>query len=71
MRFSRDKTVNDAVKRLLKGGWFVKSSNRHVRIENSVTGDVITVPGSPSCRRAVQNWLHQIKNRYGIEIATC
>lgn len=66
MRYSKDKTINDVVRQLLKGEWKIKSNNRHLRLCNSVTNEVLTVPGSPSDKRAVMNWISQVKNSYGI-----
>lgn len=68
MRYSKDKKIDAVVRQLLRSGWRVKSSNRHVRLENEVTRDCITVPCSPSDRRSVQNWLHQLKNQHGVSI---
>jgi hypothetical protein len=69
MLYSKDRTINDVVRELLRGDWALKSRNKHIRIENRVTHDVITVPFSPSCPRTVQNWLHQVKKSCGVQAA--
>lgn len=69
MRYSADKRINEAVKRLIKTGqWFVKSKNNHLRVENIETRQCFTVPGRPSDHRAVQNWFHQVR-RAGIPVS--
>lgn len=62
MRYSRDATINKTVEELLKSGWVIKSRSRHLRIVEPNLKLTITVPGTPSDRRAVQNWLHQARN---------
>jgi predicted RNA binding protein YcfA (HicA-like mRNA interferase family) len=61
MRYSRDKTINETVKRLLKDGWFVRSQNKHVTLKHESGKGTIVVPGSPSDGRSMQNWLHQVR----------
>lgn len=69
MRYSKDKRIDAVVRKLLREGWSVKSAKRHLRLENEVTRDCITVPGSPSDHRATQNWLHQLKNQHGVVLS--
>lgn len=69
MRYSTDKRIHEAVKGLVKTGqWFVKSTKRHTRIENTETRQCFTVPQTPSDHRAVHNWFHQVR-RAGITVS--
>lgn len=61
MRYSRNKEIDDKVKELLKCGWEIKSSNRHLKLKNVVGKSVITVPCSPGDFRSVKNWLQQVR----------
>lgn len=61
MRYSSDKSINETVRQLLKAGWRIKSNNRHLRLEHETTHRLITVPQSPSDRRAALNWRSQIR----------
>ena len=68
MKYSKDQTIDRAVRELLRGGdWVLKHNNRHPRIENIRSKLCITVPYSPSDPRAVQNWMHQIR-RLGVRL---
>lgn len=61
-RYSRYRTIDRAVHSLLStGAWIVKSTKRHVRLENISSKLCLTVPGTPSDHRATQNWLHQVR----------
>lgn len=60
-RYSKDRVIDNVCRLLIKQGWVTKSSNRHVRLADPTGKKVVTVPGSPSDHRAVQNWLHQLR----------
>lgn len=60
-RYSRDAIIDKVCRLLVKKGWFVKSSKRHVRLSCPEGKTILTVPGSPSDHRVVQNWLHQLR----------
>lgn len=65
MRYSKDARISDKVAELLKDGWVIKHWSRHLRITEPKLKLTLTVPGSPSDHRAVQNWLHQIRKVIG------
>lgn len=69
MKYSASKVINAVAVRLVKSGeWELKSHNRHARLRNVKTNQVLTVPNTPSDTRAEQNWLHQIRRDYGIQL---
>ena len=68
MRYSTDQRIARAVEVLLKLGWVSKGKRRHLRLQDPVTGAVITVPGTPSDYRAVENWFAQVKRSVGIDL---
>jgi len=53
--YSQDKTIRRLVTSLLKQGWAIRRGKKH-NIVKSPTGRVLTVPSTPSDRRAVQNF---------------
>ena len=69
MRYSKDKTINDTVKELLKTDeWQLKKGGSHHRIEHVQSHRVFTIPGSSSDRRASLNRLHQPTREYGVQV---
>lgn len=68
MRYSTDKVIDAVARGLIKSGlWALKSTKRHVRLENVESHAVITVPKTPSDYRATKNWLHQVR-RHGVNL---
>ncbi|WKZ86260.1 type II toxin-antitoxin system HicA family toxin [Ralstonia pickettii] len=67
-RYSRDRVIDKVCRLLVKQGWVEKSNNRHLRLADPTGKMVVTVPGSPSDHRAVQNWLHQLRRTVGFDV---
>lgn len=61
MTYSRDRDIDEKVKALVRAGWHVWRGARHYRLQHPANGFVLTVPGTPSDRRAVQNWFSQFR----------
>jgi hypothetical protein len=67
MLYSKSKVINTVCDRLVRSGsWELKSDNRHCRLRNVETNQVLTVPFSPSDFRAERNWLSQVRRDYGV-----
>ena len=65
-KYSRDKNINELVKRLLKHyGWKLKKQNRHP-VSVSPSGQQQTIPCTPSDYRAFKNFKHDIRRLQGI-----
>lgn len=67
-RFSSCQTIDRVCRDLIKSGWSIKSWNRHCRLSNT-EGLTITVPGSPSDKRATLNWLSQLRH-LGVQVCS-
>ncbi len=65
MRISKNELIAKVVKTLLKEGWIVRSTKRHMKLGHPEKPQVVTVPGTPSDNRAAMNWVHQLR-RQGI-----
>lgn len=61
MKYSKNKTIDAIVRKLLKLGWIVKSRNVHVKLFHQEKGVTLMVPGSPSDGRAVLNFMADVK----------
>ena len=69
MKYSKNRAINAVCDRLVRSGeWVLKSANRHVRLQNTRSDHVLTVPFSPSDFRAERNWLSQVRRDYGVSI---
>jgi hypothetical protein len=67
-RYSNDKDINQEVRMLIKSGWKIKNGSKHARVI-SPTGYHLTVPSTPSDRRAWLNFSRDIRhiiNKQGI-----
>lgn len=60
MKYSHNKDINSMVKELLRNGWDIVRSSKHVKLK-SPTGRTLTVPSTPSDIRAVLNFRADIK----------
>ena len=69
MKYSKSKVINGVCEQLVRSGaWVLKSDNRHCRLRNVTTNQVLTVPYSQSDFRAERNWLSQVRRGYGVSI---
>ena len=59
-RFSSCQTIDRVCRDLIKQGWSIRSWNRHCRLTDGTV--TITVPGSPSDKRATLNWLSHLRH---------
>ncbi|MBA6339603.1 hypothetical protein H4J59_01060 [Colwellia sp. MB02u-10] len=59
-KFSSDKDINKLVKKLCKLGWEYKNRKKHGALLTP-KGKKITVPSSPSDRRAFKNFSSDIR----------
>lgn len=59
MKFSSNKDINKFVKSLLKSGAQIERGKKHrkLRLPN---GRFVVIPCSPSCKRAFQNFRHDV-----------
>jgi hypothetical protein len=58
-RYSKDKNINQEVRMLIKSGWKIKKGSKHAKVV-SPAGFHLTVPSTPSDRRAWYNFSHDI-----------
>jgi len=58
---NKDKTIHRIVTSLFKLGWTIRRGKKH-NIIKSPTSRVLTVPTTPSDRRAVQNFRHNMRH---------
>lgn len=59
-KFSGDKDINKLIKKLIKNEWSVYRGKKHWKISKQ-NGRKVTVPGSPSDRRAILNLKKQVE----------
>lgn len=59
-RYSQDKDIDLEVRLLVKRGWFFKSGRRHGKLMLP-RGSWVTVPTTPSDRRALCNFRRDVK----------
>ena len=67
-RYSNDKNINQEIRALIKSGWKIKSGSKHARLI-SPAGYLLTIPSTPSDRRAWLNFsreVRQINNKQGM-----
>lgn len=67
-RYSNDKDINQEVRILIKSGWKVKNGSKHARVI-SPAGQHLTIPSTPSDRRAWLNFsrdIRQINKKQGM-----
>lgn len=55
-RYSSNKQINSLVKALIKQGWSFHWGGKHGRLTSPNREKTITVPKTPSCRRAAVNF---------------
>lgn len=60
MRLSSSREIADKAKELLREGWTLLRGRKHTRIR-APNGCAVTIPGTPSGGRAVQNFLSDVK----------
>lgn len=68
--YSESELINKVAKDLVKAGWESKVCKKHPRLRNPATGQVITIPKTPSDHRSALNWISQIR-RAGVEVPKC
>lgn len=66
-RYSSSKDINLLIKTLLAEGWFYQAGRHHGRIRPPQGSGFVSVPCTPSDRRAFNNFSHAISRleRYG------
>ena len=68
MKYSKNKEINNLVRRLLKKfGFEVKSKNNHLKLWNDAKKVTIIVPQTPSDGRAVLNFFADVR-RLGFDV---
>lgn len=65
-RASGDKDVNAMVRKLILEGWTVKRGGKHAKLQ-APNGNIMSIPGSPGDRRALQNFAADVKRARGEE----
>jgi predicted RNA binding protein YcfA (HicA-like mRNA interferase family) len=58
--YSKDKDINNLVRRLVQHGWSVRRGKKHALLR-SPAGKRTTIPSTPSDRRAWNNFSSDIK----------
>lgn len=61
MKYSTRKDLNTVVQALVRDGWIYFRGGKHGRLRHPSGKPTLTVAGSPSDRRAVDNFLHDVK----------
>lgn len=61
MKYSTRKDVNVAVNGLVREGWIYFRGGKHGRLRHPSGQPTLTVSRSPSDRRALDNFLHDVK----------
>ncbi len=59
-KYSRDKDINQLVKRLLKAGWRYRQGKKHGLLLHG-TQKMMCIPSTPSDRRAYSNFTAQAR----------
>jgi len=61
MKYCASKDLNNLVKQLVRMGWSFSRGSRHGRLSSPDGGPVLTVPGSPSDHRTLQNFRSDVR----------
>lgn len=61
-RYSTCDTINGIVKDLIKAGWELIKGGRHPRLRSPDGKNTLTIPKTPSDRRATLNWIAQARH---------
>lgn len=61
LRRVKDKEMREKVRDLIANGWREVEGRRHLRVVSPSGLHTLTVPGTPGDRRALENWLHQVR----------
>lgn len=62
MRYSKSKEFDQLVRQLVREGWRYWRGKRHGRLVPPKGYPVLTVAGSPSDWRALENFRHQVRH---------
>jgi hypothetical protein len=65
MKFSQDKEVNRLVSRLVREGWCYRRGGKHGKLIHPAAAGFLTVPGSPSDHRTIQNMQRNLRKLQG------
>ena len=65
MKYCTSKDINTVVKHLVNEGWVFRWGIKHGRLTAHSGMPTLTVPGSPSDRRAFLNFRRDVKNSHG------
>lgn len=63
MKYSANKEIHKQVKTLINQGWSFTWGGKHGKLQAPSRGITITVPKSPSCRRAATNFAKDIRRK--------
>lgn len=61
MKYSKSKELNQIVRALVREGWSFRRGGKHGRISHPSGHPILTVSGSPSDWRTVENFRHQVR----------
>lgn len=62
MKYCASKDFNVLVKQLVRMGWAFRRGAKHGRLISPDGGPALTVPGSPSDHRALQNFRRDVRH---------
>lgn len=61
MKFSSDRTINDAVRVLIREGWRAWRGGKHIKVEHPSGKAFVTVPVTPGDRRSYLNFRADVR----------
>lgn len=62
MKYCANKDFNMLVKQLVHEGWAFRRGSKHGRLISPDGGPALTIPSSPSDRRALQNFRRDVRH---------
>lgn len=64
MKYSSEKDIDSFVRRLVRDGWGFWRGSKHGRLAAPSGWPILTVPGSPSDRRALLNFKRDLRRAF-------
>lgn len=58
---STDPAIVQKVQQLCQSGWTLQRGSKHWRVKSPSGRTTLTIPGTPSDKRAALNWISQIR----------
>lgn len=64
MKYSAEKEIDALVRKMVQEGWLFKRGGRHGRLYAPVGRSILTVPATPSDRRAFMNFRADVRRTF-------